>query len=47
MMTKGTRDEAFHWSAHHKENKMKEVLYEMQKGQTSVDSFGDEKKNND
>jgi len=47
MMTKSTRDEAFHWSAHHKENKMKEVLYEMQKGQTSVDSFGDEKDKKD
>lgn len=29
MMTRGTRDEAFHWSAYHKENKMKQILYKM------------------
>jgi len=30
-MTKDTRDEAYHWSGHHKEKKMKNILYSMQK----------------
>ncbi len=31
LITKDTRDEAYHWSGHHKEKKMKKVLQEMQK----------------
>ncbi len=30
LMTKGTRDEAYHWSAHRKEKQMKKTLYQMQ-----------------
>lgn len=29
LITKGTRDEAYYWSAHHKEKKMKGILFEM------------------
>jgi len=32
LMTKGTRDEAYHWSAHNKEKQMKNTLYQMQRG---------------
>jgi len=35
LITKGTRDEAFHWSAHQREKKMKKILYGMQR-QTGV-----------
>ena len=31
LITKGTRDEAYHWSGHHKEQKMNKILYGMQK----------------
>ncbi|MFH0948876.1 MAG: DEAD/DEAH box helicase family protein [Candidatus Aenigmatarchaeota archaeon] len=30
LMTKDTRDEAYYWSARHKEKKMKKILYDMQ-----------------
>lgn len=39
LMTKQTRDEVYHWTAHHKENKMKKILYDIQKGQKTVDEF--------
>lgn len=32
LMTKGTRDEAYHWSAHNKEKQMKKALYQIQRG---------------
>jgi len=32
LMTKDTRDEAYHWSAHRKEKQMKKTLYDMQRG---------------
>ena len=31
LLTKDTRDEAYHWSSYHKETKMKKMLYSMQK----------------
>src|SRR3989344_3451285 len=31
LMTKDTRDEAYHWSAHRKEKQMKKTLYDMQR----------------
>jgi len=31
LMTKSSRDEAWRWSSHHKEQKMRKILYEMQK----------------
>lgn len=31
LIAKDTRDEAYHWAAHHKERKMKKTLYGMQK----------------
>jgi ERCC4-related helicase len=31
LLTKGTRDEAYHWSGHHKERRMKRMLQGMQK----------------
>ncbi|MEM7819887.1 MAG: DEAD/DEAH box helicase [Candidatus Aenigmatarchaeota archaeon] len=36
LMTKDTRDEAYHWSAYQKEKKMKSVLYEMQKNKRQL-----------
>ena len=39
LITKQTRDEAYHWTAHHKENKMHKILHDMQKGQKSVGEF--------
>ena len=36
LITKGTRDEAFHWAGYQKERKMKKVLKEMQKGQLTL-----------
>lgn len=30
LMTKNTRDEAYHWVGHHKERRMKKILYDMQ-----------------
>ncbi len=41
LMTKDTRDEAFHWSGFNKERKMKKLIYGMQKKQQSLDSFGE------
>lgn len=41
LMTKDTRDEAYHWSSHNKEKKMKSVLYSMQKGQKGLGDFKD------
>jgi len=29
LITKGTRDEGYYWSAFHKEKKMKKILYGM------------------
>lgn len=44
LLTKGTRDEAYHWSAHQKEKQMKKTLYQMQRGldekQKSLGEFG-------
>ena len=44
LIAKGTRDEAYHWSAHNKEKQMKKTLYNMQHGKTeaqkSLSSFG-------
>jgi Fanconi anemia group M protein len=34
LVTKDTRDEAYRWSAYHKERKMQKTLYSMQKQQT-------------
>jgi len=31
LMTKGTRDEGYRWSAHHKENKMRKVMLDLKK----------------
>jgi len=31
LVTKGTRDEAYRWSAHHKENRMKRVLLDLKR----------------
>ena len=44
LVTKGTRDEAYRWSAYHKERRMKGVLYGMKsgskgKGQPSLRTF--------
>ncbi len=39
LMTKATRDEAYHWSGFQKEKKMKSILYKMQRGQKSVVDF--------
>lgn len=40
LMTKDTRDEAFHWSGFNKERKMKRLVYDMQKKQQSLEQFG-------
>ncbi len=32
LITKGTRDEAYYWAAHHKERRMKKALYGMRMG---------------
>ena len=42
MMTKDTRDEAYHWSAHNKEKQMKKTLYDMQRrmDQKTMSEFG-------
>jgi len=32
LITKGTRDEAYHWSSFNKEKKMKKILYDMKNG---------------
>ena len=39
LMTKDTRDEAYHWSGFQKEKKMKSILQGMQKGQQSIGNF--------
>ena len=42
MMTKNTRDEAYHWSSHQKEKQMKKTLYDMQRkmdNQKSMSEF--------
>jgi len=46
LMAKNTRDEAFYWTARHKEKKMKETLHEMKKHelmpqQTVLSTFGE------
>lgn len=40
LITKQTRDEIYHWTAYHKENKMHKILQDMQKGQKSMGEFG-------
>ncbi len=40
LMTKDTRDEAYHWAGHQKEKRMTKMLYGMQKAQKSVAEFG-------
>ena len=44
LITKNTRDEAYHWAGHHKERKMKKVLQDMQK-QTELKEFLNDEKN--
>jgi len=39
LMTKDTRDEAFHWSGFHKERKMKKIVYDIQNKQQSLQNF--------
>lgn len=39
LMTKDTRDEAYHWSGYQKEKTMKKLLSTMQRGQKSVSGF--------
>lgn len=39
LITKDTRDEAYHWSGFQKEKRMKDILYKMQRGQKSVTEF--------
>jgi len=39
LITKGTKDEAFYWSSVRKENKMKKILYGMQKSQKTLKGF--------
>lgn len=39
LITKHTRDEAYHWSARNKEKKMKSMLYAVQKKQTGMEEF--------
>ncbi|MBI5060967.1 MAG: hypothetical protein HZB67_01495 [Candidatus Aenigmarchaeota archaeon] len=35
LLTKGTRDEAYHWSAYHKERHMQKLLSSMQQQQVT------------
>lgn len=47
LLMKGTRDEAFYWSAVHKERKMRETIQEMSEdegSQKSIDEFADSQK---
>ena len=39
LMTKDTRDEAFHWSGFQKERRMKKLIYAIQKKQQSLGEF--------
>ncbi len=39
LIAKGTRDEAYHWSAHHRERKMTSMLYAMQRQRTLGDAL--------
>ncbi len=39
LIAKNTRDEAYHWSAHQKERKMKKTLYAMQRQKSLEDVF--------
>lgn len=39
LMTKDTRDEAFHWSGFNKERKMKKIIYAIQKKQKELREF--------
>jgi Fanconi anemia group M protein len=43
MITKNTRDEAYHWAGHHKEKKMKRVLQDMQQQHELTDIIEKEK----
>jgi len=39
LITRGTRDEAYYWTAHHKERSMKKALYGMRMGDTGLGDF--------
>ena len=39
LITKGTRDEGYYWSAYRKENKMKAILKGMQKKEENLSDF--------
>jgi len=39
LMTKDSRDQAYHWLAYHKEKQMQKTLYAMKMGQKSVEEF--------
>lgn len=43
LIAKGTRDQAFYWSAHHKQKKMASMLYGMQSKNPDLKQFVDEK----
>jgi Fanconi anemia group M protein len=38
LITKGTRDEGYYWSAYYKEKKMRDILYEMKEKDTKMDN---------
>ncbi len=40
LLASGTRDEAYFWSGHHKERRMKKILYDMQRGNVQRDLSG-------
>lgn len=39
LMSKDTRDQAYHWSAYHKERKMRKTLHAMKRGQKELGEF--------
>jgi Fanconi anemia group M protein len=39
LIAKGTRDQAFYWSAHHKQKKMADILYGMQEKNPGLEKF--------
>jgi len=36
LITKGTKDEAYHWASERKQKKMKDMLYKLKEGQTTL-----------
>ena len=40
LITKGTRDEAYHWTSYHKEKKMIGILRHIKSGQKDITDFG-------